>query len=295
MSSKPVDFASEFDSQQAADALNEHGFLFTQIVRETIRNGTGGFGQTGWKLLGTEYPVTATDGSQTKIDLVLGHIHARNVHICLECKRPNPKFKVWLFFDKQNPEFFIEEGRMETGKSYSGGEPIDYRQSISNHFPAKKFSVFNSYLEATAKINSDKRTSHSETIEKALRQIIAGHTGLMEKLRHFEREAMSFYRSIPVMVTTAQLFEAGFSATDISLTTGTINAVSVKLMPLHFCAVNYHADDSLSIPRPNTNFRKGDVATDLMFFQNRTVFIVNSGAIDGFLYWAGECLTEHPS
>lgn len=92
--SKAIDSASHFDPQKAADALNEQGFLFTQIVRETIRSGIGGSKQGGWKLLGTEYPVTAIDGSQTKIDLVLGHTRAANVHICLECKRPNSKFKV---------------------------------------------------------------------------------------------------------------------------------------------------------------------------------------------------------
>lgn len=295
MSSKQNDFASQFDSEKAADALNEHGFLFTQIVREKIRSGFDFRKQEGWRLLGAEYPVTATDGSQTKIDMVLGHINAKDVYVCLECKRPNPKFKVWLLFDKQSPEFFIEEGRMESGKSYSGGEPIDYRQSISTRFPAKHFSVFNSYLEAATKISFDKKASNGETIEKALRQIIAGHTGLMEKIRGFEREPMSFYRSIPVMVTTAQLFEAEFKANDISLETGMIDASSVKLLPLKFCAVSYHSDDSLSIPRRNTNFRKGDVATDISYFQKRTVFIVNASAINDFLFWAGEHLTEHPS
>lgn len=293
MSSKPIDFVSEFDPQQAADALNEHGFLFAQIIRETIRSGFDANKQAGWKLLGTEYPVTATDGSQTKIDLVLGHIHARNVHVCLECKRPNPKFKVWLFFDKQNPEFFIEEGKMASGQLY--GHPIEYQQSISNRFPAKHFSVFNSYLEAATKISFDKKASNGETIEKALRQIIAGHTGLMEKIKGFEREVMSFYRSIPVMVTTAQLFEADFNANDISLETGMIEASCIKLLPLKFCAVDYHSDDSLSIPRRDTGFRKGDVATDIRFFQNRTVFIVHASSINDFLFWAGEHLTEHPS
>jgi len=291
MSPKQNDFVTQFDAQDAADAISEHGFLLTQVVREKIRSGVQGDIDNGWKILGAEYPVTAMDGSQTKIDLVLAHVRAANVHICLECKRPNPKFKFWLFFDKQNADFFIEQGRMA---SHTGGQPIDYKQSIASGFSAKNLSAFNGYLEATVKRNSDK-VSNTETIEKGLRQIIAGHTGLMEKLRRFEREAMSFYRSIPVLVTTAQLFEAKFNAKDIALKTGMIEPSSIEMSALNFCAVNYHSDDSLSIPRQYTSHRKGDVATDIMFFQNRTVFIVNSLAINDFLSWAGHYLTEHPT
>jgi hypothetical protein len=42
MSSELSTFSSRFDAEQAAEALNEHGFLFTQIVREAIRHGANG-------------------------------------------------------------------------------------------------------------------------------------------------------------------------------------------------------------------------------------------------------------
>src|SRR3989442_6309608 len=73
----------------AAAALNEQGFLFQQIIREKIRNQIQGDKdkQHRWRFEASEYPVTAADGSQTRIDLVLRHGHERGVHACLECKR----------------------------------------------------------------------------------------------------------------------------------------------------------------------------------------------------------------
>jgi hypothetical protein len=183
---------------------------------------------------------------------------------------------------------------MEAGRSYVGGEPIDYRQEISSQFTATDVPIFNFYLEVTKRRNDSDRASNSEAIEKALRQLIAGHTGMMNKLRVYEKEAMSFYRSIPVIVTTAQLFEAEFNSNEVSLNAGTIDSSLLKLIPHKFCAINYHPDDSLSIKRELSNYRKGDVLADMSYFQNRTVFIVHSSAINDFLLWAGEHLTKHP-
>jgi hypothetical protein len=282
--------------QDVADALNEQGFLFQQIIRDKINSGTVGNGewQQPWKILANEYPVTAIDGSQTRIDLLLCHSVQKHAYICMECKRPNPKYKSWLFFDRSASQFFIEDGRMEPGKGYESGKPIDYKTMISTQFDATGVQVFNFYLEATVKKSSSDKASNSETIEKALRQLIAGHTGMMNKLRFFEQYVVSFYRSIPVIVTTAQLFEVGFNSNDVSLEAGTIDSSLLKLTPHKFCAINYHPDDSLSVKREHTYYRKEDVSSDLSFFQTRTVFIVHASATNEFLVWAGEHLIKHP-
>ena len=285
-----------FSPENAADALNEQGFLFQQAIRQTILNSTGNQNgnQQQWKILANEYPVTAADGTETRMDLVLQHTQAVNVHVCLECKRPNPKYKTWLFFDRDKPQLFVEDMRMPSEGMQSPINPALYRQDILSLNPVTEIPVFNFYLEATAKKNSDK-FSNTETIEKALRQLIAGQTGMMDKIRRFERGgAISFSRSIPVIVTAAQIFEAQFKSDDVALIDGTIDVSSLDLVPHKFCAVNYHADNSLSIQREYTNYIKSDVLADLNRFQIRTVFIVHSLAINDFLSWAGGNLTKHP-
>jgi hypothetical protein len=286
--------ATAFGIQEAADALNEQGFLFQQVIGEEIQNGRKGQ-QQQWQILANEYPVTATDGSQTRIDLLLNHIRMKNVYICLECKRPNPIYKTWLFFGRNMPRLFIEDGGMETGRSYDTSKPIDYKQGISSQFQVTSIPIFNFYLEATKRKPGSDKSSNNETIEKALRQLIAGHSGMMNKLRSYEKtDGMSFYRSIPVIVTTANLFEAEFDCKNISLNNGMIESSLLKLVPQKFCAINYHPDDSLSIPRQHSNYIRSDVLTDMNFYQTRTVFIVYSSAINDFLFWAGEHLTKHP-
>src|SRR5882762_7264080 len=85
--------------QTVAAALNEQGFLLAQLVREKIRGALPGEKdvQTVWKILVKEYPVTAFDDSQTRIDLVLSHAP---YFLSIECKRPHPKYKRWVFFNK---------------------------------------------------------------------------------------------------------------------------------------------------------------------------------------------------
>jgi len=294
-SQKQKEPSATFGIQEAADALNEQGFLFQQVIREEIKNGQKEQQQQQWVIAANEYPVTAADGSQTRIDLLLNHVRMKNVYVCLECKRPNPKFRTWLFFDRDTPRLFIEDGRMEPGRSYDTSKPIDYRQCISSQFQVTDISIFNFYLEATKRSSNSGKASNNETIEKALRQLIAGHSGMMNKLRSYERsDGMSFYRSIPVIVTTANLFEAEFDCKNISLNNGMIEESSLKLVSQKFCAINYHPDDSLSIPRQYSNYIKGDVLADMNFYQTRTVFIVHSSTINDFLFWAAEHLTKHP-
>src|ERR1051326_2352558 len=85
-------------SDQAAAALNDHGFLLQQAIRARIKGFVENQLNVGvsWKLEGYEYPVQAPDGSETTIDLLL---KGKDTYLCVECKRPNASYKHWLFFD----------------------------------------------------------------------------------------------------------------------------------------------------------------------------------------------------
>src|SRR4051794_28724077 len=89
--------------EMVAAALNEHGFLLQQIVRQKLQGRVDPEedNQNQWEFVASEYPVTAADDSQTRVDLLLHHHQVRGLYMCLECKRPHPRFKKWIFFDRE--------------------------------------------------------------------------------------------------------------------------------------------------------------------------------------------------
>jgi hypothetical protein len=114
-----------------------------------------------------------------------------------------------------------------------------------------------------------------------------GQSGLMAKFESTGNSAET--RSIPVVVTTAELLEAGFDPRDVSLETGTIDAAKVTVAPMDYCAVNYRADDSLALPNLTPDERSVGF-NDLINAQIRTIFVVRATAINAFLNWASENL-----
>lgn len=190
-------------------ALNEQGFLFQQIIREKVRNQIKGDKekQEHWTFVACEYPVTAADGSQTRIDMVLQNAPKRGIYICMECKRALAPFKRWVFFDRGESIRGVPVGSMFVETVEVRQKPVrEWHHALRSLKPLHadhSCPVFNYYLEAG--IKRDGTHSSTENIEKAFRQIIHGHTGMMAKLWDFDAE-MSF-RSIPVVVTTAEMLD----------------------------------------------------------------------------------------
>lgn len=269
--------------KEAAEALNEHGFLFAQVVRDRIANRImGAVNQQLWDFEAQEYPVTALDGAQTRIDLILRHRRVSNVYLCVECKRPNRKYKSWLFFDRlpnQSP-LHLETVSQHIPKGLTNPNPAQHK--IDHKQATLPCDVFNYYLECAIKKNSESASS-TETIERAMRQLIAGQSGLFSKFRTFPFHVHN-YRSVPVMITSAQLYEAKFQIETIDRANGTIGESNLNLKPMDFCAVNYHADDSLTLNSPWRTQQKTDIETDIAHFQTRTVFITQASSLDKFRF-----------
>ena len=268
-----------------AAALNEQGFLFSQLIRETIRFGVSGKGKsTPWDCVTAEYPVTASDGCQTRIDIVLRHSKASGVHVCLECKRANPLFKRWVFFDKT---YLTDEAGGFYFECYRNpSRPANLNtvvQGIVRRPTPTGFGLFQLYVEAA--VNRAGKAGATQTIEDALLQVIQGQTGLMAKQPSFT--GPSAVLAIPVIVTTAQLFEAQFDPERVSCASGEIAAKDLKLEPLEYCAVNYHPNDELSASGRSSGSASGNIEEDVMNWQTRTVFVVHAESVIRFLNWLG--------
>ena len=268
-----------------ADALNEQGFLFSQRVREVIQYGNQGILQTDWAYVEKEYPVTAADGFQTRIDIVLRNLKERGFYLCLECKRAHPAYKKWVFFDKdygtggdQPGTLFLESFRVHQRPI----SPSDWPTHKIESRPAPgRCPVFGFYLEVAVK--RDGRSGYTETIEDAFLQVMRGHTGMMSKILTFDSD-FRFY-SVPIVVTTAQLFEVKLNSTKITLASGTIEPSDLKLEPLEYCAVTYHPNDQLSLKSPYLSGPPGSIQEDILNRQTRTIFVVQADAIIQFLGW----------
>jgi len=285
MSKNPTTSHSS-QEERVATALNQQGFLFSQVIREKIRFDRPGNGQPqkAWKFLTEEFSVTAADGAQTRIDLVLGNVRNPGAYLCIECKRMNPLYKEWIFFDRRrrpdgspNWEAYFESFRLS-------GRPI--RPEAPAHHGMERCPIgqtsfiFTYYLEVA--IDKQNKPGSTETIETAFQQITRGQAGFMAKQLEFEGPFKMV--AIPAVVTTAKLYEARFDEGQISLDAGTIEPSMLKLDPMEFCAVNYHANDQLAVRSKYAQPLK-TIELDMEFGQIRTVFVVQSEAILKFLDW----------
>jgi hypothetical protein len=283
-----------------ADALNEHGFLLQQAVVDKLRGKTGNDRQRQWNFVASEYPVTAADGSQTKIDILVKHAGRDETYLCIECKRPNPRFKKWVFFGNDSGVEQVSDwiGNIETVhiSHRRTHEPEGIRYSLKRITKKIDVPFFCYYVEAVAKRDnqSDGRNtatrqsaSSTDAIEKSFQQLLRGHSGLVEKF--CQSNATGLFQSIPVVVTTADILEAAFDSRRISEGDGMINEADLKLVPREYCAVNYRADDTLAV-KNRTGHERSIGTIDLVNGQIRTVFVVNIRALNKFLNWAGQNL-----
>jgi len=267
----------------AAKALNEQGYLLAHRICDEITNSSS----CGWRLLGSEYPVTAADGSETKIDHVLSR---GDLHLTIECKRAHPMYKRWLFFHRDSSSIFIEAARCGQRPVRSDSE---MRHDISVFAMPNGCCCYNYYLECA--IDRQNQASSAKTIEEAFQQVMRGHSGLMAKLLSFEQGF--FLRSIPVVITTAEMLGVEYDLNEVSLELGMIEGSALRLKPLEFCAVTFHADNSLSVGWKYNQRVPQSIESDMRLWQTRTIFVVSAPATGDFLTWAGRNLTDlvHPA
>src|SRR6266404_2450997 len=102
MSGKPAKGKPPTLHEMVADAMNEQGFLLAQAVQAHVQHRSPMMvgGLPPWEYTQREYPVTASDGSQTRIDLEFRSAREKGVYACIECKRAHPAYKRWVFFNQ---------------------------------------------------------------------------------------------------------------------------------------------------------------------------------------------------
>ncbi len=247
-------------------------------------------GEPFWRFEAAEYPVTAINSRQTRIDLVMANCQSAGTFLAVECKRANPDYKCWALFDRTpatrasgQDDCYIESQivwqRPRTG-------PNTATHKIDRIPMEGGVRAFNYYLEC--KVDKNGKSSSTETIEDALSQATFGQSGLMQKLIALHEHSLN--RCIPVVITTAQLVEAQFDVGKVLLDGGRIGNDDVTFRSLEFAAVNFRASDELAVP--NSAFARSTVTGDIVGSQMRSVFVVQAASVSKFLRWSNEALTR---
>jgi hypothetical protein len=229
-------------------ALNIHGVFFERSCAETVAK------VTEWQVVSTNYPVEYPPpngpwrGKESSLDIrarkQLPNEHLFDVQI--ECKKANPEFVNWIFFPKRNltdaTPFRTMVHANELPESGSGPWSTKaYMQGGNAEMPIASDcrEVRGDYLSHRG--GNKTKTSNASIQEAAYQVALANRAIVQEEGELLNRARTSSQHStppwprktyIPIIVTTARLFEASFAAVDVSLSTGEVSPSSVTLKPV---------------------------------------------------------------
>jgi hypothetical protein len=296
---KPNPTASPLE-EIVALALNEQGYLFqhklANVFESKNQNGTY---PHNWYIEAEEVPVSVLDARETRIDLILryGPQGKSPWRIVIESKRSSRDFKRWVFFGQtdRHPgpgrnKYYFERADLSQGwnQSEQPNPPMTHR--LDSRAADSECEVYDFGVEAKIeRPTAGKPASATSAIEDALYQVTLGQAGLAAHLR---RTRELYFRLIPVVVTTAELFDAQFQNEQVSLDRGMIEAAHLKLNPRNWLAVNYRVSDVICRASQFSTNLANDIAAHLVLWQVRTVFVVQATQVQSFLVWLGKEFPE---
>ena len=221
----PTAFTTSLSSAEiVASALNEQGYLFHYRITQILQSPDVGIApQHKWRVEAVEMPVSLPNGDETRIDIILRHGSQKDNpwNVVIECKRASPDFKRWIFFGKAtnpNNTFWDSSYYMERANlagSWNSQENPSLTHYVERITADEGCPLFEYAMEARLNRTEDKkkRISSTEAIETAFQQVALGQAGLVRKL--ITGKALNF-RTIPVVITSAELVSAEFDVKQVS-------------------------------------------------------------------------------
>lgn len=237
------------------NGLNEHGFVFQEKCADELRNNRN---RTHWWVEDTEYPVEIEERS-TRIDIVLQNRkqflrNGMQLYAIIECKRVNPLRGYWLFGQTANAINSHARIFQVTGET----DKNNYHTTriVSNRVSLDIFSVLvdNWWVQLSRKGNSDKHSTSPQPIEDAFIQVLTGVSGFAQQMfsRVFRDKLNCTIILVPVIITSAPLYYAGYDLNDVDLSKGIIDKEKVNFgekgkgpQELEWVEVNYPVDRTL--------------------------------------------------
>jgi hypothetical protein len=229
-------------------ALNIHGVFFERKCAEIVAS------ITNWNVVSTNYPVEYPPpngpwrGKESSLDIRALKLLPNNqvLDIQIECKKANPEFVNWIFFPKRcitaNAPFRTTASSNELPESGSGSwsSKVIVQSGFTEMLVASDSrEVRGNYLSQKG---GNKTKTSNASIQEASYQVAIGNRAIVNE----DSELLSKARNsgqhttppwtlktyIPIIVTTACLFQASFSANEVDVSTGEIPLSSVTLTPV---------------------------------------------------------------
>lgn len=237
MSKKPV---PNTDTEWAIHSINIHGEFFEEWCRSTVED------TNIWQVPYTEYPVefpkpyTKRTPKESALDLradLTIHPQGYLLSLVIECKKNNPDFVDWVFFQKrplqkQQNEILVAESYF----SYPSQIKVRRKEAALNWpLTSKGRETRGSY--SGKKTGDITKTSNAAISDASYQVALATQALLLEDVHDGSaRSPNGAHVYIPVIVTSARLFIYRFDPHDVDGKTGEIpfDKVIVQQRPYLF-------------------------------------------------------------
>ncbi len=251
-------------------ALNIHGVFFERRCAEIVAS------VPEWCVVSTNYPVEYPPsngpwrGKESSLDIRARKLLPNDqvLDIQMECKKANPEFVNWIFFPKRG---VADAAPFRTTASsnelpVSGTGPWSTEVVVQSGFaemPVASDSreVRGDYLSQKG---GNKTKTSNASIQEASYQVAIANRAIVHEDGQLLRKASNSGQHatppwmrknyIPIIVTTARLFQASFSANDIDVSTGEIPLSAATLTPVTNVLYEYplpkHLQHSPADPLP---------------------------------------------
>lgn len=277
-------------------ALNIHGVFFEHRCADIVRS------VPDWSLVSTDYPVEYPPpngpwrGRESSLDIRARKSLPNNevVDIQVECKKANPEFVNWIFFPKRNiagtasfhaTVLFNElpepsAGRWATKVFMQGGSA---GVLIANN----SREVRGDYVSHKEGGNKTKTKTSNAAIQEASYQAAIANRAIVHEDGELLRRAREsghhpsppWIRKtyIPIIVTTARLFQVSFSVDDVDVSSGEIPFSAATLTPVTNLLYEYplpkHLQHSPADPLPALT------GTEIELFTRMHIIVIHAPSL----------------
>jgi hypothetical protein len=293
-------------------SINIHGIFFERWCQHIVAEADG------WNLDAVNYPVEFPPpngpwrGKESTLDIRASRdIDDNRICLLIECKKNNPEFVDWIFFQKpsvrSSKEFIVTEvGNTLRDPPAQGWNTASVLRHLTSTFPVadEARETRANYLE-WKKLGNKTKTSNSAIqdasyqVSLAKQAIVREDGQISEELGRSSTSAAPPWRKklyFPTIVTTASLFVCEFDPKEVDPGTGEIVPVGAKIAPRETVVFEYPLPRHLQFSPVNmgTSYREGIV--DL--FTRLHIMVVQSRHFSTFLrtfYGSGEVSPNAPS
>ncbi len=224
------------------DSVDSHGYAFQHAVGRRIRE-LSSDASFRWYDPIMEFPIKV-GGLHSRIDLLVRHKHGHRL-LVVECKRTNPAFGAWVFFEAPPAASNTSAGivfaeQLHRDKSGACQGSVLAWQWGGTSGRVKHLGLVLKRTDVRGDPWSPEG-SGKDALEHACTQVMLGLNGFLSFAAQDARvmEGHSSLTVLPVIITTAQLYSSELRLADADVSTGSISTQDARLTPIDWLIYHY--------------------------------------------------------